>query len=54
MKVFNIDDFITLPYMGRCKKFKQATEYHEFETCTATDDECGMTKHHGCKGCAYR
>ena len=54
MRVFHLDDFIKLPYMGICKKYKHATPYHELDECSATDDEIGMSKYHGCVGCAYK
>lgn len=54
IKTFNLDDLFTLPYMGRCKKYKEATDYHEFDSCSAKDDETGMTKFYGCTGCAFK
>ena len=50
MKTFTLDN----PYMGICKKYKHATPYHELDECSATDDEIGMSKYHGCVGCAYK
>ena len=51
MKTFRLDDLFDLPYMGRCKVRKMATEYHEWEDCPLTNQEDrGMDD---CRKCAY-